>query len=433
MDLPEPVGAAQRSRSRKGAVRRLLRTNPHFRRLFLAEVVSFAGDWFLFVALAGLVFSLTHSAILVTAVYASLTVPFAIFSFVGGPLADRWNRKFLMIGADLSRGLLALGFFFIHRPSQVWMVYLLAGLITALGAVFEPAALAAVPNLVDREDLATANVLSGATWGTMLAIGAAAGGLVVAAFGRGAAYAGDSASFIVSALVILQIRRPFAERREPESKHPGVVEATREAVRFARRDHRVLALLVVKGGSGLGAGVVALLPLLSFQAFHAGDRGTGILYGFRGLGVLIGPFLARRLISSEELPGIFSTISLALGLWGLSYAVVAWMPSIYLAGAFVLLGHLGGGAQWTLSTYGLQLLVPDAIRGRIFAFDEAMITFTIAVSALAAGAVASVVSVKIVMVGLACITVAYAAVWTLATRSVRRSLRDATGKAAPAG
>src|SRR6266581_7976360 len=130
VDLPEPVGAAQRSRSRKGAVRRLLRTNPHFRRLFLAEVVSFAGDWFLFVALAGLVFSLTHSAILVTAVYASLTVPFAIFSFVGGPLADRWNRKFLMIGADLSRGLLALGFFFIHRPSQVWMVYLLAGLIT---------------------------------------------------------------------------------------------------------------------------------------------------------------------------------------------------------------------------------------------------------------------------------------------------------------
>jgi MFS family permease len=433
VDLPEPVRAAETSRRRKGAILRLLRENRDFRFLFLGQVVSFTGDWFLFVALAGLVFSLTRSPALVTAVYAAWTVPFAVFSFVGGPLADRLNRQMLMIVADVTRGLLALGFFLVHRPSQVWMVFVLAALITALGAVFEPASMAAVPNLVDREDLATANVLSGATWGTMLAIGAALGGLVVAAFGRGAAYVGDSASFFVSALLILQIRRPFSERRgRHRSEHPGMVEATREAVRYARRDHRVLALLTVKGGAGLGAGVVALLPLLSFELFHAGDRGTGILYGFRGVGVLIGPFLARLLIRDEDLPSIFSTISISLALWGLSYGVVAWMPSIYLAGAFVFLGHLGGGAQWTLSTYGLQLLVPDAIRGRIFAFDEALITFTIAVSAVAAGAVAGVVSVKIVMVGLACITVGYALVWTLATRKVRRSLRDAR-RAAPAG
>jgi MFS family permease len=421
VDLPESI-SVQATRRRRGAILRLLRRNPDFRLLFLGQVVSFAGDWFLFVALAGLVFSLTGSSVLVTAVYAALTVPFALFSFVGGPLADRLNRQALMIAADVTRAVLALGFFLVHRPSQVWIVLVLASMITALGAVFEPASLAAVPNLVDRKDLATANVLAGATWGTMLAVGAAVGGLVVAAFGRGAAYIGDSVSFFVSALLILRIRRPFSEARAGHSEHPGMVEATREAVRYARTDHRVLALLAVKGGAGLGAGVVALLPLLSFEVFHAGDRGTGVLYGFRGLGVLVGPFLARLLIREEDLPSIFSTISLSLALWGISYGVVAWMPSLYLAGAFVLLGHLGGGAQWTLSTYGLQLLVPDAIRGRIFAFDEALITFTIAVSAVAAGAVAGVVGVKVVMIGLACVTVGYAAVWTLATRTVRRAL-----------
>jgi MFS family permease len=431
VDLPESVGAARTPR-RKGDIVRLLRRNPDFRLLFLGQVVSFTGDWFLFVALAGLVFSLTHSPALVTAVYAAWTVPFAIFSFVGGPLADRLNRQALMIAADLTRGLLALGFFFIHRPSQVWLVYVLAGLITALGAVFEPASMAAMPNLVDREDLATANVLAGATWGTMLAVGAAVGGLVVATLGRGAAYVGDSASFFVSALLILQIRRPFAERKEPHFEHPGMVEATREAVRYARRDHRVLALLSVKGGSGLGAGVVALLPILSFQVFHAADRGTGILYGFRGVGVLIGPFLARTLLRNGEMRGIFSTIPVALALWGLSYGVVAWMPSLYVAGAFVFLGHLGGGAQWTLSTYGLQLIVPDAIRGRIFAFDEALITLTLAASALVAGAMAGWFGVRIVMLGLACVTAGYAAVWTLATRKLRRSLRAPTTEA-PAG
>ena len=102
------------------------------------------------------------------------------------------------------------------------------------------------------------------------------------------------------------------------------------------------------------------------------------------------------------------------------------MPEIYLAGAFVFLGHLGGGAQWTLSSYGLQLIVPDAIRGRIFAFDEGMITFTVAVSAVVAGVVANVVSVRVVMLGLACVILAYAAVWTLATRKVRRSMRAPT-------
>jgi MFS family permease len=430
VDLPESVRAARAGRSRKGAVRRLLRNNPDFRLLFFAQVVSFTGDWFLFVALAGLVFSLTHSAVLVTAVYASLTVPFAVFSFVGGPLADRLNRQYLMIGADMTRGVLALGFFLIHRPSQVWLVYVLVSMITALGAVFEPASMAAVPNLVDREDLATANVLAGATWGTMLAVGAALGGLVVAAFGRDAGYVGDSVSFFVSAVLILRIRRRFSEQSESFREHPGMLEATREAVRYARRDHRVLALVSVKGGAGLGAGVIALLPLLAFQVFHAGDRGTGILYGFRGLGVLVGPFLAARLIKEEDLASIFSTISLALVLWAVSYGVVAWMPSIYLAGAFVFLGHFGGGAQWTLSSYGLQLIVPDRIRGRIFAFDEALITFTVALSAVVGGTIADRVSVRIVMAGSATVILLYAAVWTAATRKLRRSLRapTATGR-----
>jgi MFS family permease len=99
------------------------------------------------------------------------------------------------------------------------------------------------------------------------------------------------------------------------------------------------------------------------------------------------------------------------------------MPLIYLAGAFVFVGHLGGGAQWTLSTYGLQVLVPDHIRGRIFAFDEGFITLTIAVSATVAGWIADVVDVRVVMLGLSAVCLSYSVVWTVATRTVRRSFR----------
>jgi MFS family permease len=412
--------------SQRRAVIGLLRRNRDFRLLFLAQVVSFTGDWFLFVALAGLVFSLTRSPVLVAAVYASLTVPFALFMFIGGPLADRLNRQALMIVADVMRGVLALGFFLIHNRSQVWMVYVLAGLITALGAVFEPASMAAVPNLVEREDLPTANVMAGATWGTMLAIGSAVGGLVVAAFGRGAGYIGDSVSFLLSAALIVRIRRPFSEPREPHREHPGMFEATKEAVRYARRDRRVLAMLTVKGGFGLGGGVVALLPVLAFTVYHTKDWGTGVLYGFRGLGVFLGPFLARRFIGDEDLVGLFWGISIAFLVYGASYAVVPWMPTILLAGVFVLLGHLGGGAQWTLSSYALQVIVPDHIRGRIFAFDEGFITLTLAVSATLAGWISDFVDVRTVMLGLSGVTLAYTVLWTLATSGVRRSLRQGT-------
>src|SRR5438093_2304318 len=423
MDHLETAGPGpRRPASQRRAVISLLRRNRDFRMLFLAQVVSFTGDWFLFVALAGLVFDLTHSPGLVAAVYASLTVPFAFFMFVGGPLADRLNRQALMIVADVIRGFLALGFFLVHRTSEVWLVYVLAGAITALGAVFEPASMAAIPNLVDREDLATANVMAGATWGTMLAIGSAIGGLVVAGFGRGAGYIGDAASFLLSASLITRIRRPFAEPREPHQEHPGLFEATREAVRYARRDHRVLAMLTVKGGFGLGGGVVALLPVLAFTVYGTKDWGTGVLYGFRGLGVLAGPFLARRFIGDEDLVGLFWGISLSFLIYRASYAVVPWMPTIYLAGLMVLIGHLGGGAQWTLSSYALQILVPDHIRGRIFAFDEGFITLTLATSATVAGLISDVVDVRVVMLGLAAITLSYSVIWTIATRNVRRSL-----------
>src|SRR5207249_3566408 len=155
------------------------------------------------------------------------------------------------------------------------------------------------------------------------------------------------------------------------------------------------------------------------------DRGTGILYGFRGLGVFLGPFLARSFIGDENLKRLFWGISISYLVYGASYAVVPWMPVIYLAGLMVLIGHLGGGAQWTLSSYGLQVIVPDRIRGRIFAFDEGLITLTLAISATIAGWISDVVDVRIVMLGLSGVTLAYSVIWTWATRGVRRSLSQA--------
>ncbi|HEX9890642.1 MAG TPA: MFS transporter [Actinomycetota bacterium] len=364
-------------RDERGGLREaiaLLRSNRDFRRLYVAQLISYAGDWFATVALLGLVHDLTGNATLTVMVIFVQLMAFALLSPLGGYLADRFDRRRLMVGVDLGRAVLALGLLFVRDADGVWLALALTAATTGLGAFFEPAATAAVPNLVDEEDLPAANVLVGAAWGTMLAVGGALGGLVAATLGRDAAFIGNAVSFLASALLLWGIRRRFAEPREA-SHHVGMVAAVGETLRYARRDHRVLALLAVKAGHGLGAGVIGLLALFSLRVFDAGDAGTGVLFAFRGIGALAGPFLA----------------------------------------------HVGGGAQWTLSTYGLQRIVPDRIRGRVFSFDYGMVTLTIALSNLLAGAAADRFDPRAVMWTLAAVSFAYAVAWAAATTGIRRT------------
>jgi MFS family permease len=406
----------------------LLRANRDFRRLYVASLISLGGDWFLAVALFGLALELTSSAVSVAILIASQELPFFLMSPVGGVLSDRLNRKWLMVVCDAARAVLCLGFLFVQDASSMWVAYLLLAVISSFSAVFDPASSAAFPNLVDPRDLGPANALFGSAWGTMLAVGAALGGIVAAALGRDVAFLIDAATFGVSGLLIAGIRRPFAEERteEPEGH---VVRATIETARFARRDHRVLALLGVKAGFGLGAGVLVLISVLALQEFDAGDMGIGILMSARGVGALIGPFLGRWLAGPDD-RRLFGAIGLALAVFGISYTIVGFMPALWLAVPLVACAHLGGGAQWTLSSYGLQRIVPDRIRGRIFAFDAALITLTLTISSLVTGWAARAFGAPKTATGLGLVALAWAGVWTWLTTDVRRAtMIDGCGRA----
>jgi MFS family permease len=402
----------------------LLQRNRDFRRLYLASLISLGGDWFLVVALMGLVLDLTGSAVWVGVLIAAQEVPFFVMSFVGGPLADRLDRRRLMIAADAARAVLCLGFLLAGGESTIWLAFVLLATISSFSAAFDPASAAALPNLVDGEDLGPANALTGSAWGTMLAVGAALGGLV-ASLSTDAAFVIDAVSFIVSAILIAGIRRPFSRAREPDEQHPGIVEATVETARYARRDHRVLALLGVKAGFGIGAGVLVLISVFAKEVFTAGSVGIGILMAFRGVGALIGPFVARRLAGRDD-HRLFGTIGLALAVFGLGYALLSVAPGLAVGALLVMTAHLGGGAQWTLSTYGLQRIVPDRMLGRIFAFDYALITLTLTVSSLVTGWTAEAFGAPVTAVVLGTIAMLWAAVWSLLTTGVRRATRRIT-------
>ncbi len=404
----------------------LLRHNRAFSRLFAAQLISFAGDWFATVAILGLALEVTGSPAVASLFLVVQTGAFALASPIAGVLADRFDRRRLMVGADLARIPVALAFLFARDADTLWIAFAAAALLSVGAALFEPTSSASLPNLVDEAELPEANILIGSSWGTMLAVGAALGGAVAAAFGREVAFVVNAGSFAASAALIVGIRRSFVETQrargmEADSRigHAGVVASVVTVLRFARGNRTLAALLLAKTTFGVGSGVIVLLAVFGRTVFAAGDAGIGILFAARGLGALLGPFLVRGIVGTSE-RGLILGIAASFVIFALCYSLLPLAPILALAALAVFGAHLGGGAQWTLSSYGLQRAVPDAIRGRVFSFDYGLVTLTITASTLVAGALAERFTPAIAtwsMVGLAAVA---ASGWIAFSRPVWR-------------
>jgi len=361
---------------------RLLRHNRDFRLLYTGTLISLGGDWFLTVALLDLVLQLTGSATLASLMLLCQSLPIFLVTPFAGHLVDKVDRRKLMIFVDLMRTAACLLPLLARTPAMLPFAYAGVILISIGSAYFEPAAQAALPNIVEAHELSAANVLMGSTWGTMLAVGAGIGGMVTMTFGRNVSFIVDAASFLFSAFVLWRMRARFSEERG-RHEHPPLLESIRETIGYAKTHPRVLGLLTSKGGYGLGAGVVAMLSVFGKEVFAAGAFGIGLLFAARGLGALIGPFVARAIGRTAD--GQYRLIGFSGLLFGLGYTALGLSHSLAVGAAAICLAHLGGGAQWQISTYGLQNETPDWIRGRVFAADYGFVTLTMALSSLGAG------------------------------------------------
>ncbi len=372
---------------------RLLRANADLRWLFIAQVVSFMGDWFSFVAVTGIVKEATGSEFLVSLAYVSFSLPSFLVSPIAGVTVDRFDRRRLLVIVSLLQAIAALGLL-TATDHSVWPLFVFQGIISGFAAFVKPAIDAGVPNLARNPDeLRTANALFGSTWGVMLAVGAAAGGLFSEAFGRQAAFVANAVSFLVAMALFTLVRRPMQEAQHANRPAMRPLADMAEAVRYARKDHVVLALIASKSTFAIGAGTVSQLPVLATTVFGWGDSGTGMLLAARGVGAGLGPLIASRFTQ-----GSISKVLRVCGLAGIGFSVcyvlAAWSPVIYLAALVIAVAHLGGGAQWTLSTYGLQLRTPDHIRGRVMAGDFAIVTLVMSLTGLGAGVLSETVGVQ---------------------------------------
>ena len=363
----------------------LLRRNRDFRQLWLGQVVSQMGDWFDTIALYTIVLNLTGSGRAVGLVLVARFLPSVILGPASGVIADRFSRRSIMIISDVVRAVVVLGFLLVRSADELWLVYVLTVIQLVFSTFFEPARTAAIPSIVAPRDLVAANTISSATWSTMLTLGAAVGGLITGWVGTNAAFVLDSATYLLSAALIMTVRLP---RRAPQQKKKLTIASalglsqTLEGMKYVGSRPRVFAYLMVKPAWGLGGGILALLAVFGEKIFPVGRSaatGIGVLYAARGIGTAIGPFAARR-FGGETRTRMQTAIGISFLIGGLFYITFGSATNFVFAVIVLAVAHTGGSVLWVFSTVLLQQSVEDNFRGRVFAAELALFTLTMAAS-----------------------------------------------------
>jgi MFS family permease len=363
----------------------LLRQNRDFRYLWLGQIISLLGDWFNLIAAAALVGTLTRSGFAVGGLFiVRMLAPFLI-SPLAGVVADRYDRKYVLIASDLARGAIVLLFLTVRRPEHVWLLYVFTGLQLGTGAFFFASRNAILPEIVSKQALGTANALTSATWSVMLAVGAALGGIAAGTIGIYPAFILDAFTFLLSAVCIARVR---SHPRSGGGKSlRDAYNEYREGLSYLRRHTDTTVLALHKTAIGLySGGLDVLLVAVCRDVFPLGRDGSltlGLVFGIAGVGSGLGPILARRL--TGDVPRLLRLAILpgyALGTVGLLVMAPLDHFGGLLAGAF--LRSFGGGIVWVFSTQLLLQTVPDRVRGRVFSSEFAL--FTLGAAAGAAGA-----------------------------------------------
>ncbi|MEW6074002.1 MAG: MFS transporter [Planctomycetota bacterium] len=369
----------------------VVRRNPDFRRLWIAQVVSQLGDWFSRMAVLAVIGTLGGGAAargmgtLFAIELATRLLPTTVLGPLAGPVADRLPRRALMVSSDLVRAGLVLGLLAVDEPDELWLLYLLVISQMGISIFFSAAQSAALPSTVARDELHAAYALSAATWSAMLSIGALGGGLLVQRAGTGAVFVLDALTYVASALLLAGLRLPPVPRHPEPFRLRDVVFLAdlRRGYAHVRACGQVPAILAKTFWGGAG-GFLVLLPIAASERFEAGGGGAatagalgfavGLFYSARGLGTAIGPLLARLLHGSSD-PALRRQITAGFLIGAAGYALFALAPSLSVAVLCVVFAHAGGSTLWVASTVIWQKHVDDAFRGRVFALEFLGMTF----------------------------------------------------------
>jgi MFS family permease len=357
----------------------------NFRLFFGGQLISLIGTWMQNVAQSWLVYKMTHSSVLLGAVGFSSQIPVFLFALVGGIVADRFDRRKVVIATQTASMLLAfvLAALTLTRSVHVWHIFVLSSLLGLVNAFDIPARQSFIVEMVGNADLMNAIALNSSMFNASRMVGPAVAGILVASIGEGWCFFCNALSYIAVIAGLLLMR--VAERRRPEAVGSPLANVV-EGFRFVFRNPPVHMLLILIGIVSLvGMPYSVLLPIFADRVFHGGATTLGWLMGWTGAGALAGALL---LATRTELKGLSTWLAAAatgLGCFLIGFGFCKSLPVssvLLVAAGFCMMIQMG--ATNTL----VQSMVPDELRGRIMAVYSMMMMGMTPIGSLLAGAAA---------------------------------------------
>jgi DHA3 family tetracycline resistance protein-like MFS transporter len=363
-----------------------------YRLLVFGAVVSLLGDGFYFIALAWQVYDISNVPTALSIVGVAGTVPMIALVLIGGALSDRFDRRKLMIGADLLRaaaiGTMAL--LSLLHVIELWHIVGLVLFVSAGQAFFNPASTALMPDLVPEQHLPGANALT-SMYRPLLArlIGPAIAGFVVALAGPGLAFGVDAASYLVSAAAISAIRARPTHKPTGDHGPRHVIADVREGLRYVKGQPWIWATLVSAMLSLLVflGPMEVLVPYLVKNRLALGPESLGAIFAAGGVGAILTAFVVGSVGQPKRRVTVMY-VSWAFGV--LLIAVYGFMSSVWeaIVASFVLSGAFElGSIIWTTM---LQQRVPRELLGRVSSLDWMMSTGLVPVSFALTGPAAAI-------------------------------------------
>ena len=371
-------------------------------RLLGGEFVSSIGDWLYLVALLIIVFEGSGSdPVLLGVVGAARVLPYVLLSIPAGVVADRFDRRLILLITDVARGLIMLVMaWLVAVDGPLWAIVVLAVAATCFSCFFGPAIGSYLPTLVrDERELGPAN----STWSTLdnlaYVVGPAVGGLLIAASGLALAFLLNAVSFGVVAIVLWRLP---SQRRASDAVPDEAADAARESHGRRWSDGlRPLALpligltLVDVAANFAYGGLGVLTVMLAVDQLGVGEAGTGYLNAAIGLGGLVGALASGLFVVRPGLRGplLVGAVGMAVGIaaLGLTRSLVPAMVAMAVFAAGDLLTEVAG-------TTILQRVIPDAVRGRALGTIFTVSILANAVGALVLPIAAGVVGIDAVLI-----------------------------------
>ena len=331
--------------------------NARFLRLWIGQGFSFVGDFVSTVALVVLVVDVSGSASAVGGVLVARLLP-TLASPLVGVLADRLDRRSVLVATDLVRAALVLGLIF---SRDLVVIYALVFLMGAARTVFNPTIRAAFPGVVGDGDLTRANAIISGTFSFSMMAGPALGGALVASVGVEAAFLIDAGTYLVSAAFLTGIPLPAPQREDEEGFLPQLRAG------FGYLANARVPLVVVAGAFLATLTANAAIPaevFLAKQTFGAGNLGYGLLASLWGGGMVLGSALVALLGGRINLVLLYF---MSIFTTALAFAGVGLSPTFGLALGAISVAGAANGVDNVATDTVLQKRVPEAFLGRVFA------------------------------------------------------------------